>query len=580
MNNTSKPRPVPSSAPAFRPDLAFAQLTPDMLERLKSYGTEERLAANTSLWSRGQRHVDMFVVLDGTIEVYGQDEDGQRQVIATLHEGQFTGELDLLNSRPSLVDGCTAEETRLLRVPRLELQRLMRSEADIANLIMQATIWRRIGLLERSEIGIILVGHCTAAETLQLQRFLVRNTYPYRLLEPAPEQPAGADGNGSSAIHYRLPAIIFPDGHVLESPSIAQLADELGINESASAESTFDLAVVGAGPSGLAAAVYGASEGLSTIVIEGIAPGGQAGTSSKIENYLGFPTGVSGQELANRAQVQAQKFGARLAISRDVVRIDSTEGMHTLLLADSATIHARAVVIATGAQYRKLNLENFAHFENQGIQYAATAMEANLCRDQEVAVIGGGNSAGQAAAFLSAIAKRVHLIIRGASLADSMSSYLLSRIEGSPRITLHTHTDVTQLDGDTALRSVTWTNRQTGERTTRPVTSLFVMIGAEPNTGWLYGTIALDRKGFIITGTDKAFENTRYATSVPGIYAVGDVRSDSVKRIASAVGEGSIVIADIHRYLVAHPAICAEANSTLAAMQAVAAPAGQQPSAA
>lgn len=572
MNISSKPILVPSNAPAFRPDLAFAHLTPDMLERLKSYGTEESLPANTALWSRGQRDIDMFVVLNGAIEVYGLDEDGQRQIIATVGDGQFTGELDLLNSRPSLVDGCTAEDTRLLRVPRAELQRLMRSEADIANLIMQATIWRRIGLLERSEIGIILVGKSTCAETLQLQRFLVRNTYPYRLSEITTEQ-IHADGNGYFVDTHRLPAIIFPDGRVLESPSIAELADELGITESVAPETTFDIAVVGAGPSGLAAAVYGASEGLSTIVIEGIAPGGQAGTSSKIENYLGFPTGVSGQELANRAQAQAQKFGARLAISRDVVRIEQANGMHTLLLADGARIRARAVVIATGAQYRKLNVENFARFENQGIQYAATAMEASLCRDQEVAVIGGGNSAGQAAVFLSAVAKHVHLIIRGASLVDSMSTYLLSRIESSPRITLHTHADITQLEGDRVLRSVTWINRQKGERTTRPITNLFVMIGAEPNTGWLYGTVALDKKGFVLTGTEKAFENTRYATSVPGIYAVGDVRSDSVKRIASAVGEGSIVISDIHRYLVAHPAICAEANSTLAAMQAVAAPA-------
>ena len=567
MNTNATLKSVPSNAPPFRPDLAFAGFTPDMIERLKAYGREESIPAKTPLWSRGERHVDMFVVLEGVIEVYGHGEDSAREVIATIRHGQFTGELDLLNSRPSLVDGCTVTDCRLLRVPRADLQRVMRSEADIANLIMQATIWRRIGILERSEIGIILLGSSTAAETLQLQRFLVRNSYPFRLFEPTPEQVA--DSTGTQPEHYHLPAIIFPDGRVLEAPGIGELADELGINETVSSETTYDIAIVGAGPSGLAAAVYGASEGLSTLVLEGIAPGGQAGTSSKIENYLGFPTGVSGQELANRAQVQAQKFGARLAISRDVVRIDQANGIHKLILAGGAVIKARAVIIATGAQYRKLNVPNFSRFENQGIQYAATAMEANLCRDQEVAVVGGGNSAGQAAVFLSGIASHVHLIIRGASLIDSMSSYLLSRIESSPRITLHTHTEIEHLAGDTVLRSATWVNHQTGERTTRPIASLFVMIGAEPNTGWLYGTVALDRKGFIITGTDKAFEQTRYATSVPGIYAVGDVRSDSVKRIASAVGEGSIVIADVHRYLAAHPAVCAEANSTLAAMQAV-----------
>ena len=334
---------------------------------------------------------------------------------------------------------------------------------------------------------------------------------------------------------------------------------------------TFDLTVVGAGPSGLAAAVYGASEGLSTLVVEGIAPGGQAGTSSKIENYLGFPTGVSGQELANRAQVQAQKFGARLAIARDVVALDQADGVHQLTLAGGATVRSRAVVIATGAQYRKLSVENYERYEGQGIQYAATAMEANLCRDQEVAVIGGGNSAGQAAIFLSGIARHVHLIIRRDSLADTMSRYLVARIENSAHITLHRNTEIERLEGDDVLRCVTWVDRETGARETRTISSIFVMIGAEPNTGWLYGTLALDNKGFIITGTSRAFENTRYATSVPGIYAVGDVRSDSVKRVASAVGEGSVVISDVHRFLAAHAEVAAEANSTLAALQAASA---------
>ena len=314
---------------------------------------------------------------------------------------------------------------------------------------------------------------------------------------------------------------------------------------------------MGAGPSGLAAAVYSASEGLSTLVIEGIAPGGQAGTSSKIENYLGFPTGVSGQELANRAQVQAQKFGARLAISRDVVAIDPDEDVHHLTLAGGSTVRSRAVVIATGAQYRKLTVPNYTRFEGQGVQYAATAMEAALCRNQEVAVVGGGNSAGQAAIFLSAAAKHVHLLIRGASLADTMSSYLITRIEQSAHITLHRYTEIERLEGDVSLECVTWIDRKTGLRETHRIPNIFIMIGAEPNTGWLYGTLALDKKGFVLTGTAQAFENTRYATSVPGIYAVGDVRSDSVKRVASAVGEGSVVISDVHRYLSARREVAA-----------------------
>jgi thioredoxin reductase (NADPH) len=564
---------IPAINALFRPEMAFPSLTEEMVTRLRAYGHEETLAAWTVLWSRGEREVDMFVILEGAVEIYAPDENDQRKIVAKLGEMQFSGELDLLSSRRTLVDGCTSTECRLLRVPRSELQRLMRSEGDIANLIMQATIWRRLGIFERSTAGIVLIGHSTAADTIQLQRFLTRNTYPHRLLEPTAEQSANADGDDSSAEAYLLPAVVLIDGTVLHRPMIAELAEELGLNELLDPEVTFDLTIVGAGPSGLAAAVYGASEGLSTLVIEGTAPGGQAGTSSKIENYLGFPTGVSGQELANRALVQAQKFGARLAISRDVVAIDRIDGVHQLTLAGGATVRSRAVVIATGAQYRKLTVENYDRFEGQGIQYAATAMEANLCKNQEVAVIGGGNSAGQAAIFLSGIAKHVHLVIRGESLAATMSSYLISRIENSARITLHTCTEIERLEGDTVLRCVTFANRRTGESQTCEIGSMFVMIGAEPNTGWLYGTLALDKKGFVITGTEAAFENTRYATSVPGIYAVGDVRSDSVKRVASSVGEGSVVVSDIHRYLSTRQDVPADAHSTLAALQAMGAPA-------
>jgi thioredoxin reductase (NADPH) len=558
---------IPSSSPPFNPELAFPYLTEEMVARLQGYGHQETFEAGAALWTRGEREVDMFVVLEGTVEVYAQGDNGERKAVATLHEKQFSGELDLLSSRRTLVDGCTATACVLLRVPRSQLQRLLRSEGDIANLIMQATIWRRLGILERSSASIILLGRRTAADTLELQRFLTRNNYPHRLLEPTAEQFAHAEPETLSPDEYLLPAVIFADGRVLHRPTIADLADQLGLTEVLDPETTYDIAVVGAGPAGLAAAVYGASEGLSTLVIEGIAPGGQAGTSSKIENYLGFPTGVSGQELAYRAQVQAQKFGARLAISRDAVAIDQMDGIHQLTLADGATVRSRAVVIATGAQYRKLTVDNYDRFEGQGIQYAATAMEATLCRNEEVVVIGGGNSAGQATVFLSGIARHVHLIIRGPSLADTMSSYLISRIENSARITLHRNTEIERLEGESFLEQVTWVNRENGSRETHRIGSMFVMIGAEPNTGWLYGTLALDKKGFVITGTAEAFENTRYATSVPGIFAIGDVRSDSVKRVASAVGEGSVVISDIHHYLAGHAGVPANPDSTLAALQ-------------
>ncbi len=569
MNQDQDNIDIPPILPPFRSDLAFPYLTDEMVTRLHDYGHKETFEPAAPLWTEGQREVDMFVVLEGMVEVYAHGENGERKAVAILHEKQFSGELDLLSSRRTLVDGCTATACVLLRVPRSELQRLLRSEGDIANLIMQATIWRRVGIVERSSASIVLLGHSTAADTMLLQRFLTRNNYPHRLLEPTAEQSAHAEAQAASAGEYLLPAVIFADGRVLHRPTIAKLADELGLTEVLDPETTYDIAVVGAGPAGLAAAVYGASEGLSTLVIEGIAPGGQAGTSSKIENYLGFPTGVSGLELANRAQAQAQKFGARLAISRDVAAIDQIDEMHQLTLAGGATVRSRAVVIATGAQYRKLAVDNYERFEGQGIQYAATAMEATLCRNSEVVVIGGGNSAGQATVFLSGIARHVHLVIRGASLADTMSRYLISRIESSARITLHANTEIERLDGESFLESVTWVNRLDGSRETRSIGSMFVMIGAEPNTGWLYGTLALDKKGFVMTGNDGAFENTRYATSVPGIFAIGDVRSGSVKRVASAVGEGSVVISDVHHYLASHAGVPATPDSTLAASQAV-----------
>jgi thioredoxin reductase (NADPH) len=560
---------TPSAGTSFRPEMAFPFLTDEMVARLHTYGHVENFAAETPLWARGDREVDMFVVLEGTVQVFARDKYDQRKILSTLQPSQFTGELDLLSSRRTLVEGCTGSDCLLLRVPRSELQRLMRAEGDIANLIMQATIWRRVGIVEKGAAGLLLIGHDTSAETIQLRRFLTRNNYPFQLVEPTDVHAAYFEATYAAPMETLLPTVILTDRTVLHRPTLADLADQLGINELLDPENIYDLTIVGAGPSGLAAAVYAASEGLSTLVIETNAPGGQAGTSSKIENYLGFPTGVSGQELANRAWVQAQKFGARLAISRPVTCIDQVNGLQHLTLAGGATLRSRAVLIATGAAYRKLDAENFERFEGQGIQYAATAMEATLCRGSEVAVVGGGNSAGQAAIFLSGIASHVHLIIRRGSLAATMSSYLISRIESSPRITLHTYTEIEKLDGDNVLRCITCVNRETGERFTREIGNIFVMIGAEPNTGWLYGTLALDRKGFILTGTHEAFENTRYATTVPGIYAVGDVRSGSVKRVASSVGEGSVVVSDIHRYLASQRDVPAAPESTLAALQAV-----------
>jgi thioredoxin reductase (NADPH) len=564
------------NTPDFRPDLAFPKLTEEMVERLGFYGREETFPANVPLFSHGERQVDMFVVLDGEVDISLPAANGESKVIAHHQRFDFSGELNLLTSQGSLVEARTVRESRLLRIPRNELQRLMRAEGDIANLITSATIWRRIGIIGEETSGIVLMGHANDAETTEIQRFLVRNSYPHRIVEASAEEVSLPDDDLSDH-ESTLPAVILSDGRTLHRPTITQLADELGITELPDPEMIYDVTVVGAGPSGLAAAVYAASEGLCTIVIEGTAPGGQAGTSSKIENYLGFPTGISGQRLASRAQLQALKFGVRFAISRETITAEQIDGIHKLTLAGGIPVCSRSVVVASGAQYRKISVENYGQFENRGIYYAATAMESMRCRENEVIVVGGGNSAGQAAVFLSGIAKHVHHIVRGKSLASTMSQYLISRIESSSHITLHTESEIVKLEGDSSLECVTWINRKTGESTVKPIGSVFVMIGAEPNSGWLFGTVRLDKKGFILTGGTDGFESTPYATSVPGMFAVGDVRSNSAKRVASAVGEGSVVISDVHRYLADHRNnFAAEPNSVLAALRSASAAATPQ----
>ncbi|HEY1581303.1 MAG TPA: FAD-dependent oxidoreductase [Terracidiphilus sp.] len=548
----------------FRPDLAFPTLTEEMVERIRPFGHEETFPADEALYSYGDRHIDMFVVLEGGVDIFLSTSVGAVKIYCQHRKFDFTGELNLLNSQRVVVEARTSTKSRLLRIDHGQLRQLMRAEGDIANLIVQAAVWRRIGIIRDASTGVVLMGQRNDAQTTLLHRFFVRNSYPYRIEEVAPDSTGGTARDVA-----RLPAVRLSDGRVLHQPTIPELADELGITELPDPELIYDVAVVGAGPSGLAAAVYAASEGLSTIVIEGLAPGGQAGTSSKIENYLGFPTGIGGQQLASRAQLQALKFGVQFAISRETVTVQQVDGIHKLLLAGGIPVCARAVVVASGAQYRKLTVENFENYENRGLYYAATPMESILCRDKDVIIVGGGNSAGQAAMFLSGIARHVYHVVRGPSLAATMSQYLVSRIESSSRISLCTNCEIVALEGRPTLQSVTWVNRSTGERTQKAIEDVFVMIGAEPNTGWLYGTVRLDKKGFILTGEAGGFESTPYATSVPGIYAVGDVRANSVKRVASAVGEGSVVISDVHRYLAnERNHVSAQPDSPLAALRA------------
>jgi thioredoxin reductase (NADPH) len=552
-------KPVPPVAdldpsdPWAREAQTFPRLSDEMTARIARYGSEEAVPAQTVLFSRGQRGVDFFFVLDGAIDILDSADDGTPRVLRSHQAHQFSGELDQFNERQILVTGRTGPASRVVRIKRADFRRLVTGEPDIGEVIMRAFILRRVGLMRHAQGGVVLIGPGHSADTLRLEQFLTRNGYPHRLLDT--EHDGGASGflECFSIAPTELPVVIVPGDRALRNPTLAALADDLGLTENFDHESVFDVAVVGAGPAGLAAAVYAASEGLRTIVVESLAPGGQAGTSSKIENYLGFPTGISGQALAGRAQVQAQKFGARLAISRAVTGIECDGSPMRLRLEDGASIRARAVVVATGARYRKLDVEGFEKFEGQGIYYAATAMEADLCRNAEVVVVGGGNSAGQAAIFLAGSVKHVYIVVRGAGLAATMSDYLVQRIESSAHISLHPHCEITALEGEPALAGASWRDRRSGAQTSQPVTAIFAMIGAEPNTRWLADCLALDAQGFVITGTRAGTDaDSPYATSRAGVYAVGDVRSGSVKRVASGVGEGSVVVQAVHRFL--HPA--------------------------
>jgi thioredoxin reductase (NADPH) len=551
MNDQPDITPLDPSDPYARAEQTFPSLSEEMAARIAAYGKEERLARGQVIFQRGERGVDFFFVLEGVIEIFETDLHDQPRVVRTQGLREFTGELHLFNDRQTLVSARAGTDTRVVRVKHADFRRMCSSESDIGEIIMRAFILRRVGLIRHAQGGVVLVGSGHGGDTLRLQRFLTRNGYPHRLYDIDSDPDARGFLNCFELKDDQLPVVLATGDKVLRNPSNTELADELGLTECLDPNEVFDVAVVGAGPAGLAAAVYAASEGLKTVVIEGMAPGGQAGTSSKIENYLGFPTGISGMALAGRAQVQAQKFGARLSISRSVTHLNCDQHPFGVHLDGDRRVQARAVVVATGARYRKLDVENYGRFEGQGIHYAATAMEASLCHGEEVIVVGGGNSAGQAAVFLSRTVKHVHILVRANGLAATMSDYLIQRIDSSPRITLHSRTEIVGLEGDSILQSVTWRHRETKAAATNPIRNVFVMIGAEPNTDWLNGCLALDSKGFVQTGhnADGHALASPYATSKPGVFAVGDVRAGSVKRVASGVGEGSVVVAAIHQFL-------------------------------
>ena len=580
MASTSQPLDhadaEPTSGKATRDDRnAFPRLTPGQVERAGRYGQEQALPSGSVIFQRGERSVDFFIVLSGRVEIYDDgvcDDDGEPQAIHVHRERGFTGELDLFSGRKILVSGRLmtddGEDGRVLRVPRDRFARLMSAEPDVGEIVMRAFILRRLGLIDNAQGGVLLVGRRDSGDALRLERFLHRNGYPMRALyledpDTADEAREVLKEHGRS--ESDVPIVVCSQEHTLSKPELAQVGECLGLTEKPDEGVTYDVAVIGAGPAGLAASVYAASEGLRTLVLESEAPGGQAGTSSRIENYLGFPNGVSGWELAARAEHQAQKFGATLVVPRVVETLEPCEGGgdgYKLHLDQGPPVRTRSVVIACGARWRTLDLENFSQFENRGIHYAATAVEADLCHEKEIVVVGGGNSAGQAAVFLSGRAKCVHMLVRGEGLADSMSDYLLQRIEASDKINLLTHTQITGLDGDDWLRRVTW-QTDDGDPETRDLSHVFLMIGAMPNSDWLAGTLRRDERGFILTGASvtngadsdgcQPWRPDRspgaLEASLPGVFAVGDVRAGSVKRVASAVGEGSVCIQDLHTVL-------------------------------
>ena len=543
--------PLDPSDPWARQEQTFPKLPDEMISAVTAFGQEEAPAPAALLFERGQRSVDFFLVLQGNIEVFEIDLAGVPQLLRLIGPGQFTGELYLLNERQALVSARAGLATRVVRVRRADFRRLLSSEPDIAEILMRAFILRRVGYILHGTAGVDLAGPGNGGDTLRIQQFMRRNGYPYRLLDTESDPDAAGFLSCFGLSEEELPVVVLPGKVIFRNPSNTALADALGLIEALDPDKVYDVAVVGGGPAGLAAAVYAASEGLSTLVLESIAPGGQAGTSSRIENYLGFPTGISGQALAGRAQNQAQKFGARLAIARTVTALDCAEHPYRLEIDRREAVRARSIVVASGARYRKLDLEGYGRFEGHGIHYAATAMEARLCSGQEATVVGGGNSAGQAAVYLSRSARQVHIVVRASGLAATMSDYLVQRIASSPKITVHPYSEITRLGGNRVLCEVSWTDRRTGTTETRAVANLFVMIGAEPNTEWLGGCLALDARGFVRTGRDEEGRalSSPFVTSRPGIFAVGDVRSGSVKRVASGVGEGSVVVQAIHQYL-------------------------------
>ena len=534
-------------------------LSGEHIDRIRRVAQVRPVKRGEILYEPSEPNVPIYVVLDGSVTV-GVDE----RIIAVRKSGQFTGEMTVISGNRSLLTARVIEDGTLLEVPRDAVLSLMAKDTELGDILMGAFVVRRQVLIQLGEGNVILFGTKASGRTLLLREFLTRNNYPFTYVDLDTDTSFTELIEKLAVRSGEIPVAYCNNRYVLRNPSIGELAACLDLNLNIDTDkSVRDVVVIGAGPAGLAAAVYAASEGLKTLLIEKAAPGGQAGSSSKIENYLGFPVGVSGQELVNRANAQAQKFGAQLIVAQSVVHIDCSRQPYKVILESGGKLRGRSIVIATGAQYARLPIDDADAFAGRGVYYNATHMEAQLCDSEEVVVVGGGNSAGQAAILLQLRSSRVHLLVRAPKLSESMSRYLVARIEAHPRIEIHYSTQVISLSGTAHLENIEWRNEEAGTTEARAIRHVFVMAGAVPRTEWLQDCLVLDKKGFIITGQELiGYDECQWPlerspllleTSIPGIFAVGDTRAGSVKRVASAVGEGAMAVHLIHRFLAESP---------------------------
>jgi thioredoxin reductase (NADPH) len=538
----------------------FPVLTSGQRDRVLAHGQRHTVEQGEIVVELNQHVTKVFLVVSGQLHVL-QVSNNQEHLVAICNPGMFTGELSVLSGRRGLVRIRASETSELIEIEREVLQALVETDSELSDIFLRAFILRRLELIAREVGDIVLIGSSHSLDTLRIKGFLTRNYQPYSYIDLERDAEVQEMLDRFSLSIDDLPVLICRGSAVLRNPTNEEITNCLGFNEGIDQAHVRDLVIVGAGPAGLAAAVYAASEGLDVLVLESSGPGGQAGASSKIENYLGFPTGISGHELAGRAFTQAQKFGAEMLIAKDAKGLTCDRRPYTVLIGDGEHVSARTVVIASGAQYRRLPLENLSKFEGTGVYYWATHLEAQLCSGEEVIVVGGGNSAGQAAVFLAQTTRRVHVLVRSDGLAKTMSRYLVRRIEETPNIKVHTRTEVVSLDGNDHLEHVTWRHNQTEQTESHNIAYLFSMTGAVPNSAWLRGCVACDQAGFIKTGVDLTAEDLAQAkwplkrpphlleTSLPGVFAVGDIRGGNLKRVASAVGEGSIAVSFVHQVL-------------------------------